>query len=169
MTRAEARGFSPTFAVLVLAQAAHSIEEYLGRLWESFPPARFVTGLVSADREIGFIVLNVALVSFGVWCLLWPVRRGWPSASRLMWVWVVIETINGIGHPLWSLRQGGYTPGLLTAPILFVLATYLGYQLHAGHRPGPGRRDEPDDAGRQERRESRDQAVPRRDHGHDHR
>ena len=134
------------FAFLVVAQAAHSIEEYLGRLWESFPPARLVSGLISANRETGFVIFNVALVSFGVWCLLWPIRRGWPSASGLMWVWVVIETINGIGHPLWSLRQGGYTPGLLTAPILLVLAAYLGYHLHAGHRPGPVRRDQPDDA-----------------------
>ena len=133
------------FAFLVLAQAAHSIEEYVGRLWESFPPARFITGLIPADPEIGFIVLNLALVAFGVWCLLWPVRRGWPSASPLMWGWVVIETINGLVHPLWSLRQGAYTPGLLTAPILLVLATYLGYQLHAGHRAGPVRRDHPDD------------------------
>lgn len=134
------------FGFLVLAQAAHSMEEYVGRLWESFPPARFVSGLVSADREIGFIVLTIALVAFGAWCVLWPVRRGWPSASRLMWVWVVIETINGIVHPLWSLRQGGYTPGLLTAPILLGLATYLGYQLQAGHRAGPVRRDQPDEA-----------------------
>jgi hypothetical protein len=118
-----------TFGALVLAQAAHSIEEYVGRLWDSFPPATFLTGLISSDRELGFIILNAALVGFGVWCLLWPVRRAWPSAAGLMWVWVVIETINGVGHPLWSLRQGGYTPGVLTAPILLVLALYLGAQL----------------------------------------
>lgn len=118
-----------TFGGLVLAQAAHSIEEYLGRLWESFPPARFLTGLFSSDRELAFLVINVAIVAFGVWCLLWPVRRRWPSAVGLMWVWVVIETINGVGHPLWSLRQGGYTPGVLTAPILLVVALYLGAQL----------------------------------------
>ena len=118
-----------TFGGLVLAQAAHSIEEYLGRLWESFPPARFLTGLFSSDRELAFLVLNVAIVAFGVWCLLWPVRARWPSAVGLMWVWVVIETINGVGHPLWSLRQGGYTPGVITAPILLVVALYLGAQL----------------------------------------
>jgi hypothetical protein len=28
-----------TFGALVLAQAAHAVEEYVGRLWESFPPA----------------------------------------------------------------------------------------------------------------------------------
>jgi hypothetical protein len=118
-----------TFGALVLAQAAHSIEEYRGRLWESFPPVRFLTGLFSSDRELVFIILNVALVAFGVWCLLWPVRRRWPSAVGLMWGWAVIETINGVGHPLWSLRQGGYTPGVITAPILLVIALYLGAQL----------------------------------------
>jgi hypothetical protein len=117
------------FGALVLAQAAHSVEEYLGRLWESFPPARALTSLVSQDLELGFLVINVALVTFGVWCFLWPVRRGWPSAVPLAWGWVVIETINGIGHPLWSLRQGGYTPGVATAPVLLILAIYLAGQL----------------------------------------
>jgi hypothetical protein len=124
MTRLEA-----TFGALVLVQTMHSIEEYIGRLWESFPPVRFVTGLIPADRELAFVILNVALVTFGVWCFLWPVRRHWRSATGLMWLWVVIETINGIVHPLWSLRQGGYTPGVLTAPILLVLSLYLAVQL----------------------------------------
>ncbi len=117
------------FAALVAVQAAHSIEEYAGRLWESFPPAAYLTGLVSADRELGFLILNAALVAFGVWCLLWPVRKAWASAATFAWIWVVIETINGIGHPLWSVSQGTYTPGTLTAPILLVLALYLARQL----------------------------------------
>jgi hypothetical protein len=121
--------FQVTFGALILAQGAHSIEEYSGHLWESFPPARFVTGLVSSNPERGFVVLNMALFAFGVWCFLWPVRRGWPVAVRLVWFWVVIEVINGIGHPLWSLREGGYTPGLATAPILLLLALYLAHQL----------------------------------------
>ena len=126
------------FGTLVVAQTAHSIEEYVGRLWESFPPAFFLTGLISRDRELGFIVLNVALVAFGYWCLLWPVRRNWLAAVPLAWFWVVIETINGVGHPAWSLRQGEYTPGLLTAPVLFVLALYLGSQLRKSPRPVSG-------------------------------
>ena len=117
------------FGALILAQAAHSVEEYLGRLWESFPPARAVSGLLSPNLELGFLTFNLALVAFGVWCFLWPVRRGWPSAVLLAWGWVVIETINGIGHPLWSLRQGGYTPGVLTAPVLLILAIHLARQL----------------------------------------
>jgi hypothetical protein len=124
-----------TFGALILAQAAHSIEEYIGHLWESFPPARFVTGLVSSNLERGFVVINVLLVAFGLWCFLWPVRRGWPVAVPLAWLWVAIEIVNGIGHPLWSLREGGYTPGLATAPVLLLLAVYLAYQLRREHKP----------------------------------
>jgi uncharacterized protein with HXXEE motif len=126
--------FQLTFGALVLAQAAHSIEEYFGRLWESFPPARFVTGLVSSNLERGFVLLNVLLLSFGLWCFIWPVRRSWPVAVSLAWFWVVIEVINGIGHPLWSLREGGYTPGLATAPVLLLLAVYLAHQLRRATR-----------------------------------
>lgn len=110
------------FGALVLAQAAHSIEEYVGRLWESFPPARFLTGLVATDRQQGFLVLNILFVAFGIWCFLWPFRRGWPSAVTFGWAWVGVELLNGIVHPSWSLLQGGYTPGVATAPVLFILA-----------------------------------------------
>ena len=120
-----------TFGGLILVQAAHSVEEYLGRLWESFPPARFVTGLISPDLESNFVILNVLLVAFGAWCFLWPVRRGWPSMIGFIWFWTAIELINGVGHPLWSVLQGGYTPGVATAPLLLVLAVYLVVQLRA--------------------------------------
>jgi hypothetical protein len=43
-----------------------------------------------------------------------------------------IEAVNGIVHPLWSLRQGGYTPGVATAPILLVLALVLAQRLRDG-------------------------------------
>jgi hypothetical protein len=119
----------PAFAGLILAQTTHSIEEYAGRLWESFPPARFVSGLISSDLERNFLLLNGALIAFGVWCLFWPVRRGWPVTQTLAWIWVTIEVLNGVGHTLWSLLRGGYTPGVATAPVLLLVAGYLGYQL----------------------------------------
>jgi hypothetical protein len=117
------------FGALVLTQAGYSVEEYMGRLWETFPPARFLTQLVSQDQERAFLLLNVALVAFGLWCFVWPIRRDWPTAASITWIWVTIEVINGIGHPLWSLRVGGYTPGVATAPALLVIALYLGQQL----------------------------------------
>ena len=125
------------FGLLIAAQAAHSIEEYLGRLWEVFPPAAFVSGLVSANPEAGFIALNIALVAFGLWCFLVPVSRAWPSASVFISIWTAIEIMNGLGHPLWSLLQGHYTPGVATAPLLLLLAINLAWR-SSGVRPARG-------------------------------
>ena len=114
----------------------------MGRLWESFPPAHFLTGLLSQDREWSFVVLSVLLIAFGIWCLLGPVRGGWPSAVYLEWGWVIVEVINGITHPVWTLREERYTPGVATSPLLLALAVYLAYQLrnaarhHAMNRAG---------------------------------
>ena len=130
------------FAALVVTQAAHSTEEIVGQLWASFPPARFVSGLISSDLERGFLVGNLCIVAFGLWCYFWPVRRQWSIATPILWLWIVVETINGLVHPTWSVIQGGYTPGVVTAVPLFLLAVYLAKQVLAssGHaaarRPG---------------------------------
>ena len=123
------RRVSAAFGALILVQAAHSFEEYVGRLWESFPPARWVSASISQDLELGFLIANVSLVAFGLWCWLWPVRRGWASAGLIAWGWVIVETVNGVGHPAWALRQECYTPGLATAPVLLPVAIYLAMQL----------------------------------------
>jgi len=124
-----------SFIALVGIQAAHSVEEYLGRLYEVFPPARFVSGLVSQDLRRGFIIANVVLVTFGLWCFIWPMRRRWRSAVTIGWLWVTIELVNGVVHPLWSLLELRYTPGVVTAPVLLILALYLARQLRA-EQPG---------------------------------
>jgi hypothetical protein len=51
------------------------------------------------------------------------------------WMWVTIEVINGVAHPLWSLRMDAYTPGVATAPVLLVIALYLARQLRTIARP----------------------------------
>jgi len=124
--------FEASFLALVGAQAAHSVEEYIGRLYDVFPPARFVSGLISENLERGFVIFTVGLVAFGIWCFLWPVRKHWLAAVPLAWLWVGIELVNGVGHPLWSLRELRYTPGVATAPVLLLLALYVARQLRAG-------------------------------------
>ena len=119
------------FLALILAQVAHSAEEYLGRLYESFPPARALSGLISADLPRGFLIFNAIFDTFGLWCFLCPVRKNWRSARAIMWFWVGVELLNGTGHPLWSIWQGGYTPGVVTALILLVLAILLARQLRS--------------------------------------
>lgn len=121
------------FLALVAVQALHSVEEHVFELWAVFPPARFLTGLISQDLEFGFLVINIGLFAFGLACYWWPVRRGWSSAVGLAWLWVGIEAINGIGHPAWAVLQRGYTPGLVTSLALGPLAVLLARQLMHGN------------------------------------
>jgi len=118
------------FLLLVLAQVAHSVEEYLTRLYEVFAPARFVSSLVSSDLAVGFLVVNATLVAFGLWCLAFPVRLQWPAARGLAWGWALVELANGSGHVLLAISRGGYFPGAITAPLLLATGAWL-VVLHA--------------------------------------
>lgn len=113
------------FLCLILAQAAHSVEEYVEKLYEVFAPTRFVSSLLSHDLPRGFLIANVALVSFGLWCWAMPVRSGWPMARRLVWFWILLEIANGLAHSLIALLRGSYFPGLATAPLLLFFAGWL--------------------------------------------
>ena len=79
------------FLALIIVQALHSIEEYVFQLWVTFPPARFLTGLVAADLEAGFIAINASVVALGFCCYWWPVRRHWGSAAPIAWLCVVFR------------------------------------------------------------------------------
>jgi hypothetical protein len=124
------------FLFLILAQGAHSIEEYVTRLYEVFAPARFVSSLISNDLSLGFLVANVALVTFGLWCWAVPVRFGWRAARGLAWFWTFLETGNGISHSTLALYRGGYFPGVATAPLVLLFAAWLAVLLvREGSRP----------------------------------
>jgi len=116
---------SKLFLLIVLFQGLHSIEEYLGRLWENFPPASFLCSLISNDLETGFLIINIGLFVVGASCWWFVVRRNKSYAKNIVGIWIIIELINGIGHPIWSLMQQSYTPGVITAPILFITAILL--------------------------------------------
>jgi hypothetical protein len=123
------RRVSTAFLALSVVQAGHSIEEYSTRLYDVLAPARYVSGLISADRRVGFLIFNVSLVAFGLWCYFGPVRQGTPSAVGLAWFWVVLEALNSLAHAIWAVWAGGYRPGLVTAPLLLIVALVLAWQL----------------------------------------
>lgn len=125
------------FLLLVLAQAAHSVEEYVAKLYEVFAPARFVSSLISNDLAVGFAAANALLVAFGLWCWAVPVRSNWPSARGFAWFWTVLELGNGLGHSMLALRQGGYFPGVGTAPLLLLFASWLAILLTRQTGPRP--------------------------------
>jgi hypothetical protein len=119
------------FLVLILVQAAHSTEEYVFRLFDVFAPARFVSSLVSDDLAVGFALVNAGLVLFGLWCYAARVRPDHSSGPVFAWLWTVLELGNGIGHTTLALSQGGYFPGVATAPVLLAMSTYLAVTLSA--------------------------------------
>ena len=55
------------FLALIMAQAAHSIEEGVFRLFDVLAPARFISSLLSSDLAQGFAIANIGLVLFGAW------------------------------------------------------------------------------------------------------
>ena len=117
------------FALLIAAQAAHSVEEYVFRLFDVFAPARYVSSQFSSDAATGFALANGALVLFGIWCYAARVRTQHPSGHAYAWFWVCLELANGTSHILQSFIRGGYFPGVGTAPLLIASAGYLGARL----------------------------------------
>lgn len=113
------------FLALIVAQVAHSAEEYVFGLYDVFAPARFVSSLVSDDLALGFVTANAGLVLFGLWCYIARVRAGHRSAVGWVWLWIVIECGNGVAHPAIALMRGAYFPGVVTAPALLALSIYL--------------------------------------------
>jgi hypothetical protein len=96
-----------------------------------------VSSLFSNDLATGFAIFNGALILFGIWCFAFPIWREWRTAIPLAWVWVLIEVINGVGHPAWAIAAREYRPGAATALLLLPLALILGWQLvrDLAHRP----------------------------------
>ena len=119
------------FLALILAQAAHSVEEYVFRLYDVLAPARYVSSLLGIDRQIGFVIANAALVLFGLWCWHRTRRSG---RVALVWFWALLEIANGLAHVGLAIAAGGYFPGLATAPLLLGLGFWLALRLRR-HSP----------------------------------
>ena len=124
-----------SFLLLVLTQGLHSIEEYIGRLWEVYPPAKFMCSIVSKNHETGFLIINIGFFISGLLCWLFTIRQNKLYAQGLIWFWIVMEIINVIGHVSWAISERAYVPGVATASVLLVVAVYLLRQLvHANSK-----------------------------------
>ena len=50
-----------------------------------------------------FLIMNIGFFIFGILCwLLFPVLKDYLVLRGLVWVWIVIEIINGVGHSIFS-------------------------------------------------------------------
>ncbi len=86
-------------------------------------------------------MVNAALVLFGLWCYVARVRSARSTARAFAWFWTLLEFGNGTGHTLLALIQGGYFPGVGTAPILLGASLYLAIALSGTMQPPPAAAD----------------------------
>lgn len=128
------------FLMLIVLQAAHSIEEYVFKFYEVFAPARLINNLLPGFSRPGFIAFNVLLVCLGLFCYIYWIRPAKPRARVAIWFWIVIESYNAIAHTVWMIVGAGYNPGLISALLFFPLTGYLAYGMRhtmivVGNRP----------------------------------
>ena len=110
--------------VAVLAQAAHFAEELATGFHQRFPELLNLTpwGL---PFFVGFNVFWLAVWGLSAWAL--AVRQ--PAALFPLWFLGVACLANGLAHPSFSLRAGGYFPGLITSPLLAAVGVLLLHRL----------------------------------------
>jgi len=115
------------FLLLIILQAIHSAEEFIFRLYERFPPMRFLYQNAPYLAKPAFAVSNASLVLIGLICFFYWVQAARKGARAVVWVWIVIDSLNVVGHLVWAILIGGYNPGLVTAVSFVPVLIYLFY------------------------------------------
>ena len=109
------------FAVGILVMVAHVAEEYAGGL-PSALPALFDQPGWTGER---YLLFN------GVWGVLFLIAFATLHPSRtlptflVLFFAIVAGVANGVVHAGVALLQGGYFPGLWTAPLCFVTGVWV--------------------------------------------
>jgi hypothetical protein len=117
----QARKIDPVerrFWLLGLAQAAHSIEEMISRLYDFMWTATERLGLPRMGMTpTTFAVTNMVIIAFLLGVVPFVSQRR-PWARAIAWTAAIVEVLNGCGHLAGALIFRGYVPGAATAPLL---------------------------------------------------
>lgn len=107
-----------------MAHVLHATEEYFGKLWEVYTPAIFICNLISSKPETGFFIINAIyiIISLGYWRSM---QGNGSSHYSMIWPFIVLQTINGTGHIVWTIAENAYTPGVVTAFLILFLVACL--------------------------------------------
>ena len=120
------------FLLLVILQAIHSVEEFIFKLYERFPPMRFLFQNAPHLAKPAFAISNALLVLIGLVCFYYWVQPARKGATVVVWIWITIESLNVVAHIVWAALIGGYNPGLVTGLLFVPVLIYLCYlTLHA--------------------------------------
>jgi hypothetical protein len=106
--------------VTLLLQASHFAEELATGFHRRYPE---LLGL--APWSLRFFV-SFNLFWLAVWGLsLWGLAARRRAALFPLWFLGLGCVVNGLAHPAFALRTGGYFPGLVTSPFLGALGVLL--------------------------------------------
>lgn len=104
----------------ILVQTAHFAEELATGFQQRFPE---LLGLTPWSLRF-FVTFN--LIWLGAWVLsVFGLAARRRVALFPLWFLGLGCVANGIAHPLFALRTGGYFPGLVTSPVVGVAGVLL--------------------------------------------
>jgi len=115
------------FLSLIILQAIHSAEEFIFRFYEQFPPMRLLYQDAPHLAKLAFAISNALLFCAGMICLYYWVQPARKGARTIIWVWIIIESINVIAHLVWAVLIWGYNPGLATVILFVPVLIYLSH------------------------------------------
>ncbi|NEO75995.1 HXXEE domain-containing protein [Moorena sp. SIO4G3] len=125
-----------SFWFLGLFQVAHSIEETVSQLYLKFAPMSeaihkifpwFPIFEIGADlfASLNYVLIGLILGSVPA------AEKGTKLGFTLMWVWGIVELLNGVFHIGTWIVTGSYFPGGITGPIFFVISLIFLLRLNA--------------------------------------
>ena len=116
---------STAFLLLIILQAIHSVEEFIFGFYEKFPPMRALYREAPHLAKPAFAIANALLILVGLICYYYWVRPARERARSVVWVWIILESVNVIAHFMWAILIRGYNPGLATVVLFAPVLIYL--------------------------------------------
>ena len=112
------------FLIGIACQCLHCIEEFVTGFHLLFPPL-FGLSAISAEIFVGFNVFWI-----GIWALsAFGIMRCVRIAYFPVWFFALAMCLNAIAHPLLSVWQTDYFPGLITSPLVGMMGVLILSQL----------------------------------------
>ena len=119
------RKIQSAFLLLVIVQAIHSVEEFIFRFYERFPPMTFIYQNAPQLARPAFAISNALLFLIGLICFYYWVQPARKAANLVVWIWIILESSNVVAHIVWAVLIGGYNPGLVTGLLFLPVLIYL--------------------------------------------
>src|SRR5260370_25375567 len=107
------------FLLLIILQAIHAAEEFIFRIYERFPPMRFLYQNAPYLAKPAFAIFNTVLVLVGMGCFYYWVQPARKGVRVVVWVLIIIESLNLVAHLVWAVLIGGSNPRFVYGGLIF--------------------------------------------------